>query len=54
MKNALAAALGAATLALGPMGSVDAQQGVVAGACRITGSKGGVSQRFSGSTGCTS
>ena len=37
MKNALAAALGAAALALGPMGPVDAQQGTVAGACRISG-----------------
>ncbi|MEO7275360.1 MAG: carboxypeptidase regulatory-like domain-containing protein, partial [Vicinamibacterales bacterium] len=37
MKNALAAALGAAALALGPMGPVDAQQGAVAGACRISG-----------------
>jgi len=37
MKNALAAAMGAAALALGPMGPVDAQQGAVAGACRISG-----------------
>ncbi len=37
MKNALAAALGAAALALGPMGPVDAQQGAVAAACRISG-----------------
>src|SRR3954452_7843387 len=37
MKNALAAALGAAALALGPMGPVDAPQGAVAGASRISG-----------------
>src|SRR4051812_27309587 len=37
MKNALAAALGAAALALGPMGPVDAQQGAVVGGCRISG-----------------
>jgi trimeric autotransporter adhesin len=37
MKNALAAALGAATLVIGPMRPIDAQQGAAPGACRISG-----------------
>ena len=38
MKNALAVALGAAALALGPMNPIDAQQGARRVPCRISGS----------------
>ena len=37
MKNALAVAMGAAALAIGPLQPIDAQQGAAAGACRISG-----------------
>ena len=37
MKNAWAVALGAAALAIGPLGPIDAQQGAPSGVCRVSG-----------------